>query len=207
MAFVVNKLAAHCITFIRDFAKAHADETFYAFAIDASMICLSSVEKFEEILKKYQDRWLRETRPISSMAEMTEKDHEAEKFGLDSAERYLGLDRKDDDACLAIINENRTRMRAKGCVWFTEDGIQSLKFNTGDWAYQGFADLKEEHGFDHELYDDHYNDAMDAEDGHAPQTEYAIAMTDLVTRLKESDAFAPLKTTSDFIITWVDHDY
>lgn len=207
MAFDIEKLAAHCAKCVRDFAKDHGDETFYAFTIDASMFCLNSLEQFEKNLKEYQDRWLRNTRPIFSTADMTEEDYQAEKFALDLAERLMGLDRKDEDACLAVINESRTRMRGKGCDWFEEDRIEFHKFNSGDWAYQGFVHVAEEHGFDHELYDDHYNEEMDSEDGHAPETKYAVAMTELVTRLKASDSFAPLKTTPDFLIAWVDHDY
>ena len=184
MAFDLKKLAEHCAKSVKDFAKDHDDETFYAFAIDASMFCLNSVDQFEKTLKKYQDRWTRKSRAIASMSDMTAEDHEAEEFGLDLAENHLGLDRTDEGACLKVINEYRTRIREEGCEWFTEDGIKSLKFNTGDWAYQGFVDLEEDHGFDHELYDDHYYDAMDSADGHAPQTKYAKAMTELVARLK-----------------------
>jgi hypothetical protein len=36
-----------------------------------------------------------------------------------------------------------------------ENNILAVKFNTGDWEYQGFFYLKE--GFDRNLYDDHYN--------------------------------------------------
>jgi hypothetical protein len=79
--------------------------------------------------------------------------------------------------------------------------------NTGDWAYQGFADLTEEHGFDAELYNDHYYAAMETDDGHAPNTEYAKTMTSLVEKLKEVKAFELLNVTDDFTATWVDHSY
>ncbi len=56
MAFDVENLAAHCAKCVEEFAKDHGDERFYAFAIDASMFCLNSVEQFEGTLKEYQDR-------------------------------------------------------------------------------------------------------------------------------------------------------
>lgn len=39
---------------IREFAKHHRDETFYGFAVDASLLCLNSIEKFEATLTQYR---------------------------------------------------------------------------------------------------------------------------------------------------------
>lgn len=196
-----------CVQSIKDFAKEHPEETFYAFAIDASLLCLNSLEQHEKSVKEYQAKWLRQTRPINSMDEMSQADQENEEFSLKLAAKYCGLDRNDEAGCLKHINESRKEKREKGSEYFTEEGILSLKENTGDWPYQGFTDLSEEHGFDTDLYQDHYDEAMESEDGHAPNTPYAEAMNELVMKLKESDAFATLGTTDDFKIMWVDHDY
>lgn len=138
-------------TSVRDFAASHGDETFYAFAIDADMLCLNSEEDFAESLAKYQ---------------------------ADYPDKY---------------NQ--------------EENIKDLKYNTGDWLYQGFFDLEDEHGFDSDAYSDHYDQAGASDDGVAPHTEYAKAMSALVDKLKASDAFASLKRTAEFHISWVDHTY
>jgi hypothetical protein len=207
MAFDLKKLTSFSIAAIKAFAKEHPNETFYAFAIDASMLCLNSEECAAATLKQHQDDWDRRTRTLRSMDEMTQEDHRDEKFSLNLAEKYDGLDRSNPEACLAVINKNRTRRREEGCDYRTPDGIRRLRDNTGDWEYQGFADLEEEHGFDHDLYSEHYNAAGESSDGHALKTEYAKTMTALVEALIAADAFACLRRTPDFKATWVDHDY
>ena len=54
MAFDVALLTEFAIEAIADFAREHSDETFYAFAIDESLLCLNSVERFLETLDSYQ---------------------------------------------------------------------------------------------------------------------------------------------------------
>lgn len=207
MGFDIDRLFVNCKAKIEQFAREHLDETFYAFAIDANMLCLNSTEQFARTLDEYQRRWERQTRNIQSVADMTEEDRHNEEFGLKLAEKYCGLDRLDEVAVLQVINENRSRRRSEGCEYHKKEGITDLRDNTGDWAYQGFAVMEDENGFDDDLYDDHYHAAMDSDDGHAPHTEYAIAMTQLVHRLRCSDAFTVLKRADDFVVTWVDHSY
>jgi|GEM_PF-2925272 len=207
MAFDIDKLFVDCKAKIQFFAREHTDETFYAFAIDADMLCLNSNEEFVRLLNQYQLRWEHQTRNIESLADMTEEDMRDEKFGLDLAEQCSGLDRTDAKAVLQVINERRSRRRSEGCDYYKEEEINELRDNTGDWAYQGFANIEDENGFDSDLYNDHYYAAMKSDDGHAPHTKYAIAMTELVDRLQRSDAFDSLKRTDDFSVTWVDHSY
>lgn len=207
MAFDIEKMTSFSIAAIKAFAKEHPEETFYAFAVDASILCLNSEECAAATLKRYQDDWDRTTRELRSTDEMTEEDHQIEKFSVDLAEKYNGLDRNNAMACLAVINKNRALRRDKGCDYRTLDGIRRLRENTGDWEYQGFADLEEEHGFDHDLYSQHYDAAAESDDGHAPETEYAKAMTALIEALTAANAFTCLRTTPDFKATWVDHDY
>jgi hypothetical protein len=208
MPFDVDELLAYCRERIARFAHDHSSETFYAFAIDANMLCLNSVEQFAKTLHKYQSRWDRRTRSIIAIADLTDEDLRDEKHRLDLAELCKGLDRSNPDAVLAEINKGRSRDRSKGCEYRTPEGIRGLRENTGDWAYQGFAKMNDEHGFDRDLYYNvHYYEAMDSEDGHAPHTQYAIAMTELVGRLRSSDAFKPLQLTDDFTVSWVDHNY
>ena len=207
MPFDIDKLFVDCCSKIEQFAQEHSDETFYAFAIDASMLCFNSIEQFSQTLKKYQSRWDYETRPIKSLAEMTEEDWLYNEFALNLAEKYSGLDRSDEKKVLEVINKRRIRERAKGCKYLTEESIHILRENTGDWAYQGFADLDNGNGFNSQFYNEHYYEAMDSEDGHAPNTAYAIAMSSLIERLQHSDVFRVLKLTDDFTISWVEHSY
>lgn len=207
MAFDVEKLLIHCKAKIQEFARQQPDETFYAFAIDANMLCLNSYEAFGRTLTEYRLRWKRQTRQIESLSDMTKEDTRDEQFGLKLAEKYGQLDRSDARAALQFINEGRFRKRSEGCDYDKDDEIEELRMNTGDWAYQGFAIMEDKNGFDGGLYNDHYYKAGDSPDGHAPNTKYAIAMTELVNRLRNSDAFEGLYRSDDFIVTWVDHDY
>ena len=51
MPFDVDQLTAFCRDVIEHFAAEHLDETFHAFAIDASMLCLNSEEIAKETLE------------------------------------------------------------------------------------------------------------------------------------------------------------
>ncbi|MEW6369052.1 MAG: hypothetical protein AB1714_30865 [Acidobacteriota bacterium] len=62
MAFEVDKLLDYCRSSIERFARDHPSETFYAFAIDANMLCLNSLDQFAQTLHEYQSRWERQTR-------------------------------------------------------------------------------------------------------------------------------------------------
>jgi len=96
--FDTVKLTKYIEKEISEFSKKHQNETFYGFAIDANLLCLNSVEKFEETLRNYKEKWGGYT---------------------------------------------------------TKDEIQDLRSNTGDWSYQGFAELSDKNGFDMNAYLDH----------------------------------------------------
>ena len=81
--------------------------------------------------------------------------------------------------------------------------IQKLKYNTGDWAYRGFAELSDEVGFDMDSYDDHY----DSDEEDQINSDYAKAMDEVIHLLKQSDFFNSIKKTLDFSIRRVEHTY
>jgi hypothetical protein len=56
MTFDIAKMIDFAEREIACFAPLHSDETFYAFAIDASLLCFNSIEAFEITLKEYQGR-------------------------------------------------------------------------------------------------------------------------------------------------------
>ena len=165
MAFDVSKLADFVEADIRGFVaqtRRHEvsdslvfgapHETFYAFAIDANLLCLNTVESFAQCLKFYQRAY---------------PDH-----------------------------------------YYLPEMVEELRMNTGDWAYQGFAQMGPENGFDDELYARHYDIGFrDAESPALRDTEYAVAMDALLDLLKQRNAFDVLRKTDDFVICRVEHEY
>lgn len=149
--FDIDRMADAVSSAIKEFAESHPDEIFYAFAIDADMLCLNSEECFNQTLEQYRSQ-------------------------------YKGKFQDDSE-------------------------IEDLKSNTGDWEYQGFFDLEDEHGFDGDAYADHYDEAGKSESGTAAHTEYAKAMTTLIERLKQQSVFTPLRCSNSFRVSWVDHSY
>lgn len=57
MPFYPNQLADFAEHEVREFVKHHPDENFYGFAIDASLLCFNSIERFEAVLAEYRVRW------------------------------------------------------------------------------------------------------------------------------------------------------
>ena len=145
--FNQRKMFEYSVSAIAEFARTHKKETFYAFSIDATMLCLNSEDAFKKTLKRY---------------------------------------RADDPKLYGLASE-----------------IDALRFNTGDWEYQGFTDLQESGGFDMKAYDFHYNRSAEKR----LQTPYAKAMNRLLTDLKNANAFAPLNRSEGFSTTVSDHGY
>ena len=136
---------------------------------------------------------------------MTDQDHKDVEWLLGFHQRSRGLDINDKEACLQVINQERilARERDNGNPYKQPDNVTDLRHNTGDWAYQGFATMEEENGFDHEAYNQHY----DMSDEDQLKSEYGLAMDQLVTKLKESGIFKKLKCTDDFYAIRVEHNY
>lgn len=55
--FDIDKMFIESKKAIKNFAKEHSGETFYAFSIDADMLCLNSEEEFKKTLKYYQKKY------------------------------------------------------------------------------------------------------------------------------------------------------
>lgn len=203
MAFDVEKLFKFAASEIEKFAGEKKTETFYAFAIDASLLCLNSEESASRTLKKYREKWDTSTREVKTWDELTTSDLREAEYLLRLAEQYSGLDRGDKDACLRVVNESRAKQRAEGNPHIDKGSIESLRENTGDWEYQGFATMKTEHGFDDDKYDKHY----DLDETKQRKSEYAIAMNTLVERLVKSGVFNCLNLSADFKAQRVEHNY
>jgi Domain of unknown function (DUF4303) len=139
-------MLAFSLDAISHFADDLREERFYAFAIDAAMLCLASEETFAVTLPKYQ---------------------------------------------------------AKFSKYFEPGNIAALRMNTGDWAYQGFADLNDSNGFDQAAYEEHYY--LDEESQR--MSTYGLAMDELIRSLIATGAFRHLQRSNDFDIRRVEHEY
>ena len=206
MAFNIEKLVKFCIAEIEEFAEDHQNETFYGFVIDADMLCLNSVEEAEKTLTEYQDRNDRLMRRLEKWEDITEEDFNWDKsydFEIDDFELFINADQKIKDEFLSEANDDRERRRQKGNPYRQDAEIKDLRENTGDWAYQGFADMTSKHGFDNKAYDRHYG----MSDERQKTSAYGKAMDEVLKRLKDSNVFKCLKTTDDFYIIRVEHDY
>ncbi len=203
MPFDLHKLHKFCTAELKQFADSHQNESFYAFAIDAELLCLNSEERFEQTLRDYQKTWEGKTRHIDRWEDLTKFDLMDSKWILDMAARLDGLDLTDKRACLEVVNNARKLIKANGNRYQSEEGIISLRENTGDWAYQGFTRMTPEVGFDDAAYQIHY----DLSDEEQKTSEYGIAMDSLVKFLVAADAFSCLKRTPNFYATRVEHTY
>ena len=141
--FDVERLADFAEAEIHRFAAEHQEEAFYAFAIDAQLLCLNSEAQFEKTLAAYRG-------DLSG-----------------------------------------------------EDAVRALKYNPGDWEYQGFAVFGEQDGFDEALYGEHYNMPPEQQ----KTSEYAEAMDRVLELLAARDALGTLRKTDDFLATRVEHEY
>lgn len=106
--------------------------------------------------------------------------------------------------CLSLASDTeagRAYLASRGEA--TEDAIAAMRRETGDWAYQGFAEMGAEHGFDRAAYRAHY----DLDDAAQRTSAYGLAMDALLARLIARDAFAPLRRTDDFLVIRVEHGY
>jgi hypothetical protein len=69
--------------------------------------------------------------------------------------------------CLSLASDTeagRAHLASRGEA--TEDAIDAMRRETGDWSYQGFAEMSAEHGFDRAAYRSHY----DLDDAAQPRT-------------------------------------
>ncbi|QCE43394.1 ankyrin repeat domain-containing protein [Psychroserpens sp. NJDZ02] len=83
----------------------------------------------------------------------------------------------------------------------SEERLINLKFNTGDFKYQGFSSFNK--GFIKHYYDAHYNLSSNKQ----KDSTYAVAMDAVLQELQNKEAFKPLKLSKDFKIMRVEHTY
>jgi hypothetical protein len=113
-----------------------------------------------------------------------------------------------DAAMLCLASEETfvvtlAKYQAKFAKYFEPANIEALRTNTGDWAYQGFADLNDSNGFDQAAYAEHYD--LDADEQRV--SAYGQAMDKLLRELTAIKAFDCLTQTPEFSISRVEHEY
>ncbi len=107
------------------------------------------------------------------------------------------------DATMLCLNSEESFAKTVGHFAPMEPSdLRELRFNTGDWEYQGFADLLSSGGFDEKAYEDHYGLDPQKQKGSA----YSKAMDRLIDDLKACGAFDALKKAPDFFASRVEHD-
>jgi len=82
-----------------------------------------------------------------------------------------------------------------------KDAIENLKFNSGDFEYQGFYELQE--GYVHHYYQEHCSLSYEEQEN----SDYAIAMETLLKKLLEESILEPLRISQDFKAIQVEHTY
>ena len=117
-------------------------------------------------------------------------------FSIDATMLCLNSEQK--------FSESLAHYQSEDLEYYSDaEEIQNLRINTGDWKYQGFADIEDSGGFDSEAYDEHYQASDEAQ----KYTPYGLAMDNLIAELSTRDAFLPLRRTSDFFVNRVEHNY
>lgn len=80
-----------------------------------------------------------------------------------------------------------------------QDEINDLKYNIGDWAYQGFSNLGDAPGYNVRLYNKFYNLGFyGGSDEELKTTKYYMAMTKVIRTLENRGVFECVQTTDDF---------
>jgi hypothetical protein len=94
----------------------------------------------------------------------------------------------------------------------TPENIEDLKYNTGDWEYQGFFDLND--GFNEALYSEHYNIPFENTglskkelDDLFNKSLYHKAMSALLKKIQDSKVLDSLNKTDDFKAFLSEHNY
>ncbi len=206
----ITKIIADIEEKVRIFAQDHSDETFYAFALDAGMLCLSSEEGFTTHIQKCIDRWYESHSQMMTRADLEERmiEHLKQQFEKTPKEmlKYHGNASTADeyiDHYVEEINEDSRDSLEDGCLYEDKEKVTSLRYSTGDWPYQGFADLKTR---DLEISNETHYNLNDEEQNCTEYSELIIHILSVIERNKES-VFASLKRSDDFQVLQAKHDY
>ncbi len=205
----IKKVFADAVKQIHEFAAKHKEETFYAFAIDAGMLCLSSEEGFQKVVKEYRDRWQASNEKVMTREDLEEHEIEMYKMIFDSRppsivarSKVANLDEYIEQQ-IQRKNESRREALEEGNPYDKEEKAIELRYNTGDWPYQGFGDLNYQGS--EAVYEEHY-DMTDEEQENSEYSQFIKNLLNVFERNKDK-VFAPLNCTADFKVINAKHDY
>ncbi|VXB20280.1 hypothetical protein FLAVO9AF_120069 [Flavobacterium sp. 9AF] len=208
--YTIEKVFKNAINQINEFTKHHKEEHFYAFAIDSGMLCLSSEEGFQKIVEQYSKDWLESNKKAKSREHLLDDEIEIIKDEYEFCKKStIGKNQLDSNKItnleeyieywLKIENKVRERNLRKGNPYINEERIEAIKYNTGNWPYQGFGNLNFES-------DETSYETKEKTFNYQSYREFTDKLLDLFDKNKDM-AFSQLKRTPDFKIIKTRHIY
>lgn len=208
--YTIEKVFENAVEQINEFAKHHKEEHFYAFAIDSGMLCLSSEEGFLKIVEEYYSAWQKSHEKLKRREHLLDDEIEIIEDEYEFCKKStIGKNQLDSNKItnleeyieywLEIENEVREDNLRKGNPYVNEERIEAIKYNTGDWPYQGFGNLNfESDETSYETKEETFN--------HQYYREFIDKLLELFDKNKDM-VFSQLKRTSDFKIIKTKHIY
>ncbi len=206
----IEKMYADIATQVQAFAEKHPGETFYAFAIDAGLLCLNSEEKFAKTLEEYKRNWQERNSKQETIEDLDEFDLEdyRESYGQLPGKLPEGSKIPSFEEYVTYLLNQYNKFKAEEeedeeNPYDGEEQSESLRYNTGDWAYQGFGEIN--YVGTRSMYDEHYG----MSDGEQENSEYNQLVKDLLQKIEQNkkELFAPLNLTNDFRLINAKHIY
>ncbi len=134
-----------CVDLLEKFSLLHKSETFYAFAIDSGLLCMNSEEGLLQILDQYAKDWEKNLGDLLTLdnlsAEFLEEVNSSFNIHLKRGRYTKNEFQKYLEDYTKIYNENLLSKKQSGNPYKTEKKRNDIRYQTGDWLYQGFNQL------------------------------------------------------------------
>jgi hypothetical protein len=118
------------------------------------------------------------------------------------SEVFYGFAIDDGLLCLNSLSEFEKTLKKyqqNNEIYKNPNEIEELKFNTGDWSYQGFANLNNSPGYNARLYNKFYNlGFFGGSEQELQSTAYYKAMAKLMHSIEQTETFKRMPKTVDF---------
>jgi len=138
---------------------------------------------------------------IEKMAKFAERQIN-EFLNIHTSEVFYAFAIDDGLLCLNSLEEFKNTLKKYQEAderYRRDEEIEDLKYNTGDWGYQGFASLNDSPGYNVSLYKKFYQRGFyGATEQELKSTKYYTAMCKLMKVLEESETFKRIPKTTDF---------
>jgi hypothetical protein len=205
--FDVDALFKFSVKALEQLAEEHSDEIFYAFTIDDGLLCMNSEEQYQATLRKYGQ---------NSPEYYIEAEYEKKycPLRLESPEYYGRLFPLASTTAHLSFDELFERFMNETATLTPLEARFSVRYNSGDWEYQGFATLVKSEGYDKDLAMDAYNIVMDHPKLSTEEqiqlykdSAYYKAMLALINRLEASGVFNRFNCSDNFKTFISRHNY